>query len=135
MNKWDFSALVQHSKICLVAFRSQCWLLWVPFWLHVVPCWSDFDKLKPTMCPTTPKNISLFICFTFFGSGLSLNTFQQICVSIWASFFNQACITFLLPFFIFKPQPHNTQPHNLRRPSFRGTSVLNRSLISCQFKA
>ena len=72
----------------------------------LVPNWAilfDFDAIKLTMRLATPKKQFLFFV-------------TMICVSIWASFFNQTCITFLLSVFILKPQPYNPQPHNPTHP-------------------
>ena len=99
----------------------------------------QFDALKPILRPTTsPQNFSFrSFCPGFLGSlpspiygapvsillefGLVYNRFQQICVSIWASFFNQPCITFSFDFVFTNrnprsPQPHKHQPHKLTHP-------------------
>ena len=47
------------------------------------------------------------MCFDSFRFGLFLIDFSRFRVSLWAPFFNQTCITFLLSVFILNPQPHS----------------------------
>jgi hypothetical protein len=115
----------------------------------LAPCWSiwlHFDALKPTLRPTTPKQIFLFICFDSFIFWIVFKWISAaLCIDLGIVF--QPNLYHLSPFvFNFKPatpqlptpQPHTptnikTWPGGMRAralnppPPLGGRSVPNRN--------